>query len=95
MEVGDFLLIMSKWVILFFIRSTGTSIDCGLCETKDCHANENKFLEKRNFKCYYIRIIKEEEGIEWWDVGSYTEFFYIVEDEKVDKFLQDKKIAMK
>lgn len=89
------MIIMSKKFKIFFKRSNGEYVDLGLCEKKDCHANVNKFLEKHNFKCYYIRIIKEEEGIEWWDVGSYTEFFYIVEDEKVDKFLQDKKIAIK
>lgn len=36
----------------------------------------NKFLEEHNFKSYYTRMW-EENGRLKFDVGSYTEFFYV------------------
>lgn len=34
----------------------------------------HKFLEDRDFKCYYVRSWKTKEGI-MYDVGSWSEFF--------------------
>ena len=36
----------------------------------------NKFLDDHNFKSYYTRVW-EEDGRLAFDVGSYTEFFYV------------------
>lgn len=37
------------------------------------------FCEERNFKIYYTRIWNTVDG-ECFDVGSHSEFFYLVED---------------
>lgn len=36
----------------------------------------NKFLDERNFKSYYTRVW-EENGRLKFDVGSWSEFFYL------------------
>ena len=33
-----------------------------------------KFLDEHNFKSYYTRNW-EEDGVKWYDVGSWSEFF--------------------
>lgn len=38
------------------------------------------FVEAHHFKSYYTRYWRTDEGIKV-DVGSHTEFFYIVEDD--------------
>lgn len=35
------------------------------------------FCEERNFKIYYTRSWRNEEGLKVFDVGSWTEFFYL------------------
>lgn len=35
----------------------------------------NKFLDNHNYKSYYTRMWKDEQGNTWYDVGSHTEFF--------------------
>jgi hypothetical protein len=35
----------------------------------------NKFLDDHNYKSYYTRMWKDEQGNTWYDVGSHTEFF--------------------
>lgn len=84
---------MLKKYKIFFKRRNGEYIDLGFSEKHNCLSVINKFLEKHNFHSYYIRVIKKEEGIEWLDVGSHTEFFYLVIDKKVNKFLREKGIA--
>lgn len=37
----------------------------------------HKFCEDRNFKIYYIRTNRTPDGLEEYDVGSHTEFFYL------------------
>ena len=39
-----------------------------------------KFCEERNFKIYYHRTWMKENR-RWFDVGSWSEFFYIEYDE--------------
>ena len=34
-----------------------------------------KFCEDRNFKIYYVRTWRNEEGLKVYDVGSWSEFF--------------------
>lgn len=36
------------------------------------------------FKIYYVRVWKDQNGIEWRDVGSHSEFF-LVSDKKLDR----------
>ena len=36
-----------------------------------------KFCEDRNFKIYYTRSWRDKEGFKVFDVGSWTEFFYL------------------
>ena len=38
------------------------------------------FCEERNFKIYYIRTWKQPDGTEKFDVGSWSEFFYLFDD---------------
>lgn len=37
----------------------------------------HKFCKDRNFKIYYIRNWVDEEGFKVFDVGSWSEFFYL------------------
>lgn len=37
----------------------------------------NKFCSDRNFKIYYTRTWINDEGLKVFDVGSWTEFFYL------------------
>ena len=37
----------------------------------------HKFCEDRNFKIYYVRTCRTPDGLEEYDVGSHTEFFYL------------------
>ena len=34
-----------------------------------------KFCYDRNFKIYYVRTWRDDEGLKWYDVGSHSEFF--------------------
>lgn len=36
-----------------------------------------KFCEDRNFKIYYTRSWTTSDGLKKFDVGSWTEFFYL------------------
>jgi hypothetical protein len=36
-----------------------------------------KFCEDRNFKIYYVRTWVEPNGFKAYDVGSWSEFFYL------------------
>ena len=42
----------------------------------------NDFLKKHNYKSYYWNINKVEPGLTCVDVGSWSEFFYILEKER-------------
>ena len=41
----------------------------------DVFAGIHNFLNKHNYKSYYIRSWKED-NYTWYDVGSHSEFFY-------------------
>lgn len=41
----------------------------------------HNFCEERNFKIYYVREWKTEDGLKVYDVGSHSEFFYL--DDKI------------
>ena len=40
-----------------------------------------KFCEDRNFAIYYVRSWQTEDGLRKFDVGSWSEFFYLSNDE--------------
>jgi len=41
----------------------------------------NSFLDDHNYKSYYFRTWNTKDNEEKIDVGSWSEFFYIVEEE--------------
>jgi hypothetical protein len=43
------------------------------------------FLAEHNYKSYYTRSWTEENGEEWIDVGSHTEFFILKRNDKNGK----------
>lgn len=56
-----------------------------LCEIKDVTEALKvikNFLDERNYKSYYTRMWTDENGARWFDVGSWSEFFVMYEDEK-------------
>lgn len=62
---------------LFFKNSIGEERIIAYPKSAKDVANEmKKFLDDRNFKSYYTRVW-EENGRLKFDVGSYTEFFYL------------------
>jgi hypothetical protein len=60
---------------LYFQRSNG---EHRLLATKitenEAFKEVQKFLDEHNFKSYYTRNW-EEDGVKWYDVGSWSEFF--------------------
>lgn len=40
----------------------------------------NKFCDDRNFKIYYIRSWRNDKDEKVYDVGSWSEFFYLVNE---------------
>ena len=43
----------------------------------DAMTEINKFCEDRNFKIYYIRSWMVSDNLKKFDVGSWSEFFYL------------------
>lgn len=41
------------------------------------------FCEERNFKIYYTRSWRDDNGLKVYDVGSWTEFFYLDDKNEV------------
>ena len=60
---------------LYFQRSNGEHrlLAADITEEDACKAM-HKFMDDHKFKCYYTRSW-EEDGVKWYDVGSWTEFF--------------------
>lgn len=40
----------------------------------------HKFCDDRNFKIYYVRNWRNNQGEKVYDVGSHTEFFYLLDE---------------
>lgn len=55
-------------------REIGTAVDMN-----DAYDIIDKFLDEHNFEIYYRRVWKENGRIKV-DVGSWSEFFYVEED---------------
>lgn len=68
------------YMTLYFQSSNGKRRKLGEYTNKeDILKAINKFLDDHSFKSYYTRIWREEDEV-WIDVGSWSEFF-IVKDE--------------
>lgn len=60
---------------LYFQRSNGEHRLLATDVTEDEAFKEmQKFMDEHNFKSYYTRTW-EEDGVKWYDVGSWSEFF--------------------
>ena len=61
---------------LYFENSRGERRIIAEPKTEEDAIKEiNKFCEDRNFKIYYVRKWQDDDGLNWYDVGSHTEFF--------------------
>lgn len=47
---------------------------------QDAMKEIHKFCEDRDFKIYYVRSHITPDGSKEYDVGSWSEFFYLYED---------------
>lgn len=84
-------------MILYFRDKHGDSreIARGLKSAEEAFPIINKFLNERNFKCYYIRTWIEN-GELWFDVGSHSEFFILSPEwADVDEKKGEKEMAKK
>lgn len=60
---------------LYFVNRFGhRELGTHLTE-QEAAKKRNKFLDDHNYKSYYTRMWKDEQGNTWYDVGSHTEFF--------------------
>ena len=66
---------------LYFENSNGVRRPIAAPRTeKEAYEIIHAFCEERNFKIYYVRIWKDEDGAKVYDVGSHTEFFYLYDN---------------
>ena len=64
-------------VKLYFENSYGKRRIIAEPETEEDAMKEiHKFCEDRNFKIYYTRSWRDNDGLKVFDVGSWSEFFY-------------------
>lgn len=67
---------------LYFENSYGERRIIAEPETEEeAYKEMNKFCEDRNFKVYYVRSWMTPDGLKKFDVGSWSEFFYLSYDE--------------
>lgn len=65
-------------MILYFENSSGNRRVIAEPNTEKEAMNEiYEFCEERNFKVYYIRSWRAPDGLKVYDVGSWTEFFFL------------------
>ena len=63
---------------LYFENSRGQRRIIAESKTRDDAWKEiHKFCDDRKFKIYYVRTWRDKDGLEVYDVGSHTEFFYL------------------
>ena len=68
---------------LYFKRSNGTFLLIAENKTKDNAVDEIfAFLKRHNYQSHYIRIWGDE--VVQYDVGSWTEFFYLGTKEDIE-----------
>ena len=78
-----------KQMKLYFQNSQGKlKIIAEPISDKDVFTAIKQFLDEYNFKSYYTRTWIDDRNIQWFDVGSYSEFFLCSEEElDEDEFL--------
>lgn len=64
---------------ILFENSQGQRREIGNGTRRECFNVMNKFLADHKFKSYYTIETKLPNGDSRLDVGSHTEFFYLVE----------------
>lgn len=73
---------------LYFRNCYGTERLIAECQTaQEVHKEIKKFLDEHNYKSYYSRSWKEDNGDIVVDVGSYTEFF-IIKDISFEEYMK-------
>lgn len=73
---------------LYFRNCYGTECLIAECQTvQEVHKEIKKFLDEHNYKSYYSRSWKEDNGDIVVDVGSYTEFF-IIKDISFEEYMK-------
>ena len=73
-------------LILYFQNSNGDRRKIGNPNSIDEVSNIiSDFLKNHNYKSYYTRTWKNENGEICYDVGSHSEFFILVDDKKYDE----------
>lgn len=66
---------------LYFENSHGERRIIAEPETEEeAYKEMSKFCKDRNFKIYYIRNWMTSDGLKKFDVGSWSEFFYLSDD---------------
>ena len=67
-------------LILYFENSQGLRREIGRPQsTEEIFQLIKDFLKAHNYKSYYTRIWKNEEDEIYYDVGSWSEFFVLIE----------------
>ena len=66
---------------VLFKNSQGVKREIATVDTRESAYEEiNKFCAERNYEPHYFRTV-EQDNVLKVDVGSHTEFFYIVKEE--------------
>jgi hypothetical protein len=72
-------------MILYFENCFNERREIGRPEsTEDIHKLIHAFLDDHNYKSYYTRMWVNDKGETYYDVGSHSEFFVMVEGEEDD-----------
>ena len=71
---------------VYFKRTNGEIIllECSVTED-DARLVMRHFLDEHNYKSYYTRSW-EHNGLKWYDVGSWTEFFIWAREEDMERY---------
>ncbi len=70
---------------LQFQNMSGERSTIAVASTEEmCYRAINEFLEEKNYHNYYTRVIELGDGSKKIDVGSWSEFFFIVPDKSLE-----------
>lgn len=71
---------------IYFQRSNGEFVLLEESVTQeDAHLVMKHFMDSHNYKSYYTRSW-EKNGLKWYDVGSWSEFFVWANEEDVERY---------
>ena len=74
---------------VYFQRSNGEFVLLEVSvDEHDANLVMKHFMDEHNYKSYYTRSW-EKNGIKWYDVGSWTEFFVWANQEDIDRYCQE------